>query len=93
MKQKPLVKWISANALGLGVGFVAMLQITMLIEYGLDFERHWQFGTPVQSDVRAYAARFVAQLLGGVILEVRWAASSVGSLEVKAAMRLASGSF
>ena len=38
MKEKSLLKWISANALGLGVGFVAALQTGMLIEFGFDAE-------------------------------------------------------
>jgi len=66
MKAKPLLTWISANALGLGVGFVASLQTGMLIEFGFDTEMHWNFTPPPgQSD---YAARLVALLVGGTML-------------------------
>ena len=67
MNRQRLLVWAAANALGLGVSFVAMLQMTMLIEYGFEFERHWEFVPPGQS-VAAYAARLVASLLGGLIL-------------------------
>ena len=40
MKKHELLVWTSANALGLGVGFVAMLQMQMLIEFGFDWEMH-----------------------------------------------------
>ncbi len=66
MKQSRLPIWTLANALGLGVSFVAILQMTMLVEYGLDFEKYWEFIPPDQS-VRAYAARLVSSLLGGAI--------------------------
>jgi hypothetical protein len=39
MKTVFRLKWTAANALGLGVAFVAHLQIGMLAKYGLDFER------------------------------------------------------
>ncbi len=34
MKNKVLLKWIAANALGLGVAFLAYLQIPMLAKHG-----------------------------------------------------------
>lgn len=46
MKDQPLIKWILANAAGLGIGFVALLQTGMLIEYGFDFDKHWQAKPP-----------------------------------------------
>lgn len=42
MKDQPLIKWILANAAGLGIGFVAMLQTGNFLEHGFDFEKHWQ---------------------------------------------------
>ncbi len=65
MKEKSLVKWILANALGLGVGFVALLQTFNLMEYGLDTWMHWHPGPPGQD---AYVSTLVSLLVGGAIL-------------------------
>lgn len=62
-----MVKWISVNALGLGLGFLAALQAGMLIEFGLDTEQHWNF-TPTGQTVSAYAAELISDLLMGTIL-------------------------
>lgn len=67
MKEKPQVKWISANAFGLGVGFVAALEAGMLIEYGFNTELHWKFIPPGQS-ISAYAAELLPDFLLGAIL-------------------------
>lgn len=68
MKNIP-IKWIIANAFGLGVSFVAMLQLLMLFSYGLDFEQHWEFVPPPQT-VGAYLGDLVGGLLGGGLLGV-----------------------
>ncbi len=65
MKKEPLLKWISANALGLGVGFVAALQTGMLVQFGLDTEMHWK---PLPPDRLAYAADLVSLPILGAIL-------------------------
>jgi hypothetical protein len=67
MKQAPLVKWISVNAIAFAVGFVAALQAGMLIEYGFNTELHWQFIPPGQS-ISAYAAELLSNFLLGAIL-------------------------
>ena len=67
MKSTPMVSWISANAIGLALGFVAALQAGMLIEYGLNTELHWKFIPPGQS-FSAYAAELVSDVVLGVIL-------------------------
>ena len=63
--EKSLLKWIAANALGLGVGFIAYVQTFNLMEYGLDTWMHWRSGPPGQD---AYASILVALLVGGAIL-------------------------
>jgi len=44
MKNGVLLKWIFVNALGLGIGFVALLQVGMILEYGFDIEKYWKWG-------------------------------------------------
>ena len=69
MKNKFLLKWTAANALGLGVAFVVDLQIGMLVEYGLDFERYWQWQEQALEDsLVSYAGILVALLVAGAIL-------------------------
>ena len=63
--EKALLKWIAANALGLGVGFIAYVQTFNLMEYGLDTWMHWRSEPPGQD---AYASILVALLVGGAIL-------------------------
>jgi hypothetical protein len=68
MKTAFQVKWTAANALGLGVAFVAYLQVPMLVEFGLDFERHWQWQEQaVETSPVFYVASLVALLVAGVI--------------------------
>lgn len=74
MKKNELLKWTFANAFGLGIGFVVSLQALMLIQYGFEFERHWQFVPPKQ-DVLTYFAYLVSALVGGAILG--WAQSMI----------------
>ena len=68
MKKEPLLKWTLANALGLGVGFVASQQTIMLFQYGLDFERHWQFGQQPDRTLSTYAGILVGAIVLGLIL-------------------------
>ena len=69
MKEKPLLMWISANALGLGVGFVATLYLLRLIEFGFDTEMYWKSGALGPGGlVVHYAAKLVALLVLGAIL-------------------------
>jgi hypothetical protein len=68
MKTVFRVKWTAANALGLGVAFVAYLQIGMLARYGLDFERYWQWQEQaVGHSTVDYAGSFVELLVAGAI--------------------------
>ena len=66
MTVKRLLGWSLGNALGLGVGFVVMLQVSMLIEQGLDFERHWQF-LPPDGALVTYLSRLGGALAGGFL--------------------------
>ena len=43
MKKNDLLVWTSANAFGLGIGFVASLQMIFLIDFGFDWEMHWNW--------------------------------------------------
>jgi len=67
MKKNELLKWTFANAFGLGIGFVVSLQTLMLIQYGFDFEKHWQPGLPKQ-DLLTYFAYLICFLVGGAVL-------------------------
>jgi hypothetical protein len=68
MKTAFNVKWTAASALGLGVAFVAYLQIPMLVDFGLDFERHWQWQEhAVEANFLFYAGSLVALLVAGAI--------------------------
>lgn len=66
-RERQLWTWTLANALGLGVGFVAVLQVGMLIRFGLDTELHWN-PTPYGRGVRDYAQSLVGLLAGGAVL-------------------------
>ena len=64
-----LLRWIAANALGLGVGFVAAIQTEMLFKFGFDWEKHWNWtGQAVDQDVFSYVITLVVLLVAGVIL-------------------------
>lgn len=68
MKTAFYLKWTAANALGLGVAFVAYLQIPMLVEFGLDLERHWQWQEQaVETGFLFYSGSLVALLVAGAI--------------------------
>ena len=66
MKRTPLATWVFANALGLSVGFLAVLQTGFLLQFGLRTELHW---TPqaLGQGVSIYA-RLVGLLAGGALL-------------------------
>jgi hypothetical protein len=64
MKQNPL-KWTAANALGLGVGFVAMAQMKMLIKFGFDWEMHWNW---IEKPVDQGGLEYVSQLMGVIVI-------------------------
>jgi hypothetical protein len=55
--------WIIANAIGLCVGFWAILQVAMLIEFG---QLTWVEG--VGEGIDAYLARLASVIVGGAIL-------------------------
>jgi len=66
MKKHELLVWTSANALGLGVGFVAMAQLKMLIDFGFDWEMHWNWiEKPVDQDAMSYVSQLMVVLLIG----------------------------
>ena len=69
MRKRERLAWISTNALGLGLGFVAILQTGMLIEFGFNWEMHWDWvEEAVSRDASPYVATFVSFLVGGAIL-------------------------
>jgi hypothetical protein len=69
MRKHELLVWISATALGLGLGFVAILQTGMLIEFGFDWKMHWDWiEEPVSRDARPYVATLMSFLVGGAVL-------------------------
>ena len=69
MRKHEWLVWISTNALGLGLGFVAILQTGMLIEFGFNWEMHWDWvEEAVSRDASPYVATFVSFLVGGAIL-------------------------
>lgn len=69
MKDTLLVKWALANAIGLGAGVIGLLQTGQLLEYGFDFERHWQgIPPPHPAPLRFYLMVLVSYLVGGAIL-------------------------
>ncbi len=43
MKNNFTLRWTLANALGMSLGFLSALQFLMFFQYGLDFDKHWQF--------------------------------------------------
>ena len=66
MTAKSLISWAAANALGLGLGFPAVLQTGFLIQFGLQTELHWT-AQALGQGVSIYA-RLVGLLVGGAIL-------------------------
>ena len=60
-----LAKWSLANAVGLSLGFVAVLQTGFLLQFGLNFGAHWTPGALGQGVWLGY--RFIGLLLGGAI--------------------------
>ena len=68
-KNTPLHKWITANALGLGVGFLGILQTGMLIDFGFDWERHWTWVEAAKTpEVKEYLSGVLSMLVGGALL-------------------------
>lgn len=67
MKQELPVKWISAQALGLGVGFVVALQIGMFIQFGFKTELHWK-DVPPEGSLLFAAAELAILLVAGAAL-------------------------
>ena len=66
--KRELLTWTSANALGLGLGFVAILQTGMLIELGFNWEMHWVWiEEPVSQDTKPYVSTLMGFLVGGFI--------------------------
>ena len=58
-----LPRWILANAFGFSIGFLAMLQISNVIEFR---QISWVEG--VSEGIDAYIARLVSAIVGGLIL-------------------------
>jgi hypothetical protein len=68
-RDKQLLKWIFANGVGLGVGFVAVLQTGMLLEFGFDWRMHWNWiEKPAVQDATEYVSTLLSMLAGGTIL-------------------------
>lgn len=69
MKEKSLLRWIAANAFGLGFAFVAVLQTGMLFDFGFDWSMHWNWiEKPATQDTTEYISALGAMLVGGAIL-------------------------
>ena len=69
MKAKELFGWVTATGLGLGLGFVAVLQTGMLIEFGFDWKMHWNWiEEPAPQNAIEYVSILVSMLAGGLIL-------------------------
>ncbi len=69
MDQKPLAPWVAANALGFGLGFVAVLQAGMLIDFGFDWKMHWRWiEQPPNQGAFEYLSVFVSMLAGGTVV-------------------------
>lgn len=58
-------KWSLANAFGLSIGFLTILQVGMLLQFGFDLDAHWKPSSLGQGVWLGY--RFVGLLLGGTI--------------------------
>lgn len=67
MKKNELVKWSLANALGLGIGFLVYLQISMIMEHGFDTTKYWKWVPPQQNFI-TYFGILISALIGGAIL-------------------------
>jgi hypothetical protein len=65
MNMSFLAKWSLANAVGLAIGFLAVLQTGFLLQFGSDFESHWKPKALGQGVWIGY--RFIGLLLGGTI--------------------------
>ena len=68
MKKNELLKWVFTNALGLGIGFVALLQVGMVLEYGFDTDRYWKWGQPWDFSVSAYIFDLISLIVLGAIV-------------------------
>ena len=69
MKNRFLLKWTAASALGLGVALVVFVTIQFPIKYGLDFERYWQWQEQaIENSLVSYAAMLLGLLVAGAIL-------------------------
>jgi hypothetical protein len=66
MRTRFLAEWVGANAVGLSLGFLAVLQTGFLIQFGSNTELHWTSGA-LGRGVAPYA-RFTGLLIGGAIL-------------------------
>lgn len=60
---KSYFAWVAVTSTGLGIGFLAVLQVIMLIEFG---QLSWAEDVPEGG--AAYLSRFVSLLVGGAVL-------------------------
>jgi hypothetical protein len=68
MKKHELLGWTSANALGFAIAFLAILETKMLIDYGFNWEMHWNWvEKPVNQERMPYISALIGLLLAGVI--------------------------
>jgi len=74
MKKYELLKWIFANAIGLGIGFLVYLQVSMVFEHGFDTEMYWKW-VPPEQNFTVYFGILISALVGGAILG--WAQSRI----------------
>lgn len=78
MKKYELLKWVIANALGLGIGFVAFLQVGMLLQHGFDFEKHWSFSSDWDYSIWGYITSLISALVAGVF----WGMAQAGIVKL-----------
>jgi len=53
MKNNFTLRWTIANALGMSLGFLSLIQFLMFYEHGLNFEKHWIFGGDIDMSENA----------------------------------------
>lgn len=68
MNNNQLLKWIFANAFGLGIGFILFLQIGMTLRYGFNMEKYWKFGQPWDYSLWEYMRRLISSFVLGAFV-------------------------
>lgn len=74
MKSFATRAWTLASGIAFGLGFVAILQVGMVVEYGLRTEMYWQ-SIPPGTGIRGLVATLLGCLVGGAIFGLGQAAT------------------